>query len=55
MSLLDSFDSVFAITFTCFLPPPYDTAFEVEEVIDAQIERVEHLKAIIRHNKRHNK
>jgi hypothetical protein len=52
MSLLDTFDSVFAITFTCFLPPPYDTAYEVEEVIDAQIERAGQLKSIIRHNRK---
>jgi hypothetical protein len=55
MSLLDSFDPVFSITFTCFLPPPYDTAFEVEEVIEAQIERAAHSKAIIRHYRRRNK
>lgn len=49
LTLLDQFDAVFAISFTAFLPPPYDTAFEVAEVIEAAIERSAHQKAIIRH------
>lgn len=49
LTLLDQFDAVFAISFTAFLPPPYDTADEVAEVIEAAIERSAHQKAIIRH------
>jgi hypothetical protein len=36
--LLDIFDSVFASSYTCFLPPPVDTAWEVEQIIDAAID-----------------
>jgi len=47
--LLDAFDVIFASTFTCFLPPPYDTASEVSDAIQSAIDRSAHIKAIIRH------
>jgi hypothetical protein len=37
--LLDAFDAIFARAFTCFLPPPYDTAWETSEKIDMAIDQ----------------
>ena len=51
--LLDHFDAVFASTFTCLLPPPYDTAWEIEQSIDAACEKAARNVYILRRlNKR---
>ena len=39
LGLLDTFDSTFAGSFSCFLPPPYNTADEIADAIDAAGER----------------
>jgi hypothetical protein len=39
--LLDWFDPVFADSFTCFLPPPYDTANEVNDKLKEVFDKLD--------------
>jgi len=48
--LLDAFDVVFARSFTCLLPPPYDTAWEVSEKIADAIDTAARNVYLIRRN-----